>query len=295
MNKIDGLATPERLESELLRTFLAIAEAGSFSRGAERIHRSQSAASLQIKRLESLLGHGVFERHARGIVLTPTGEELRPLAQRVVDLLDGSIGELRSGGLEGSVRVGIPDEYGDAFLPEILARFSRDHPQVELAVTCGVSADFPRALSSGELDLAVHAVETAPPRSRILLKERMLWAASRVHPVHERDPLPLALFDRACWWRDSAMAALEAAGRRYRVVYTSESVTGVAAAIEAGIAVGLLGESSLRPTLRGLSKAEGFPRIADSLLVLEDGSRSGAAAVNAMAATIADAFSGRRL
>jgi len=292
MSSANGIIGPERLDSELLRTFLAIAEAGSFSRGADRIHRSQSAASLQIKRLESLLGHSVFERHARGVTLTPTGERLRPLAQRVVDLLDGTIGDLRSDSLEGSVRIGIPDEYGGTILPEIVARFSREHPQVELAVTCGVSADFPRALSNNELDLAVHAVETAPRRARVLLTERMLWVGSRVHAVHEQVPLPLALFDRKCWWRDRVLEAIDSVGRGYRVVYSSESVAGVAAAIEAGVAVGVLGESSVGGNLQALSAAQGFPELPDSLLVLE--SRGGGSpAAKAMAETIAETFASR--
>jgi DNA-binding transcriptional LysR family regulator len=294
MSSTNDLTGAERLESELLRCFLAIAEAGSFSGGADRIHRSQSAVSLQMKRLESLLGHAAFERHARGVTLTATGEKLRPLAQRVVDLLDGSIGGLRDDSLEGSLRLGIPDEYGGSLLPQIVAGFARAHPRVALAVTCGVSADFPRALSHNELDLAVHAVETPPRHARILLAERMLWVASRVHSVQAQDPLPLALFDRACWWRDRALAALESRGRSYRVVYTSESVAGVAAAIEAGVAVGVLGESSLGGTLQPLPEAAGFPRMPDSLLVLESGPGGGTAAARAMAATIVDAFSGRR-
>ncbi|NIA70914.1 LysR family transcriptional regulator [Pelagibius litoralis] len=286
----DRLAVPEKLDSELLRTFLAVADAGSVSGGAERILRSQSAASLQIKRLESLLGVPVFERHARGVSLTATGEKLRPLAQRVVDLLDAAIGDLRSEGLEGSLRIGVPDEYGEIILPKIIARFARHHPRVELAVRCGFSADFPAALSKDELDLAVHAVEAAPPASQILLKEKTYWVGARSHSVHEQDPLPIALFDRACWWRDRALQALEAAGRRYRVIYTSESVTGVAAAIEAGVAVGLLGESSLRDGLRPLLPADGFPRMPDSLLVLETGPGARSSVGKAMAATIVEAF-----
>lgn len=289
MSSSHELAGPEKLDSDLLRTFLAIAEAGSFSGGANRIHRSQSAASLQVKRLESLLGHAVFERHARGVKLTSTGEKLWPLAQRVIDLLDGAIGELRSDSLDGSVRIGVPDEYGGTILSEIVARFSREHPQVELAVTCGFSADFPRALCNNELDLAVHAVEAAPQRARVLLTERMLWVGSRIHKVYEQDPLPLALFDRACWWRDRALEALDSIGRRYRVVYTSESVAGVAAAIEAGVAVGVLGESCLSDSLQTLSEADGFPTMPDSLLVLESG-RGATSAAKAMAATIAEAF-----
>jgi DNA-binding transcriptional LysR family regulator len=285
-NKSDG---SEKLDSDLLRSFLAIAEAGSFSRGAERIHRSQSAVSLQIKRLEGLLGQAVFVRHARGIALTSTGEKLRPLAQQVVSLLDGAIGNLRSQALAGSLRIGIPDEYGETLLPQFVAGFSREHPQVEISVTCGFSADFPRALAGNELDLAVHAVETAPRRARILRTERMIWVGSRLHAVHEQDPLPLALFDRACWWRDRVLETLESAGRAYKVVFTSESVAGVAAAIEAGVAVGVLGEASLRGNLQPLPKGAGLPRMPNSLLIL-DGRLDETPAARAMTATIIEAF-----
>lgn len=290
MSSDDRLVAPERLDSELLRTFLAVAEAGSVSGGAERILRSQSATSLQIKRLEGLLGTAVFERHARGVSLTATGEKLQPLAQRVADLLDAAIGDLRSDGLEGSLRIGVPDEYGEVVLPRIVARFARHHPRVELVVRCALSAGFPSALSKGELDLAVHAVETAPPASQILLREKTHWVGSRLHSVHEQDPLPIALFDRACWWRDRALQSLEAAGRRYRVIHTSESVTGVVAAIEAGVAVGLLGESSLRDGLQPLLPAEGFPRMPESILVLEKGPGARSAVGRAMATTIVEAF-----
>jgi len=294
MSLDNSLSHPGQLDSDLLRTFLAIAKTGSFSKGAERIFRSQSAVSLQVKRLEGLLGRPLFERHARGVLLTPTGEKLQPLAQRVVDLLDSSIGALRSEALVGSLSLGIPDEFSGAILPDIVARFARDHPQVELAVPCGFSADFPEALANGELDLAVHAVESAPSGSQVLLREKTLWAGARRHAVQELDTLPVALFDRACWWRDRAIEALEARGSAYRIVYSSESVAGVAAAIEAGAAVGLLGESALTRDLQELPRSAGFPDMPESLLVLE--SRPGAVSPpqQAMADAIADAFSRRQ-
>jgi len=280
----------EKLDSELLRTFLTVADTGSFSRGADRIFRSQSAASLQIKRLEELLGQKVFERHARGVALTPVGERLRPVAQRVVDLLDVTIGELRSDVLEGLIRIGIPGEYGETILPDVIARFSRFNSRVELEVRCSFSADFPAALSRDELDLAVYTAETLNPRSHVLKQERTLWVGSRHYPVHERDPLPVALFERSCWWRDRALEALEATGRRFRVVYTSESSVGVTAAIAAGTAVGVLAESAIRDGLRALSPAESFPQLPDSILVLALNRNVKSPAVNAMARTIVDAF-----
>ena len=197
-----------KLDSELLRTFLAVAESGSFSLAATRIFRSQSAVSLQIKQLESLLSQAVFERHARGVNLTPVGEKLRGTAEIVIGLLDESIGELRANPLQGAIRLGIPDEYGHSFLPGVIAQFARNHPLVELSVTCGFSASFPQALANNEIDLAVHAVESPGANMVLLRNEKTRWVTSRNHQAHLQNPVPVALFDRACWWRDSALAGL---------------------------------------------------------------------------------------
>lgn len=280
----------ENLDSELLRTFLAIADTGSFTRGADRIFRSQSAASLQIKRLEEILGLPVFTRHARGIALTPAGEKLQPVARRVVELLDVTAGELRSDNLEGTLRIGIPDEYGSALLPQLIARFARKHPRVELSVRCSFSAGFPQALAGDELDLAIHSAQTVPSGGQELMREKTVWATSRHHLAAEQDPLPLALFDRACWWRDNALAALQATGRHYRVVYSSETVAGVMAAISAGVAVGLVAESAMNDELTSLGPEDGFAAIPDSILVLERGRGGYSQAANVVAQLIGGAF-----
>ncbi len=271
LNTSNSLTT---LDSELLRTFLAVAESGSFSQGAVRIFRSQSAVSLQIKQLESMLGQAVFQRHARGITLTPTGEKLRHTAQKVVSLLDEAIGELNVNPLRGSVRVGIPDEYGSSLLTSIIARFIRNHPQVELSIRCGFSSDFPEALTKGDIDIAVHSVESITENMQLLKKEKTFWVTSKNHDVHEQTPVPIALFDRACWWRDSALTALDKAGKQYHLAFSSESVMGITAAVSAGVAVGVVGENSMRDDFRILTMKDGFAEVPKSMLVLE--SREGA-------------------
>ena len=259
----------EKLDSDLLRTFLAVAEAGSITEGSQRIFRSQSAASLQIKRLEEIVEQPVFERHGRGIVLTTAGENLRPVAQRVVDLLDSALSELRANPLTGAIRLGIPDEYGDTVLPRVIASFCRDNSDVELTVRCACSTDFPEALKRGELDVAVFDAETVEPPQCVLREQRTSWVSSRMHVAHEQDPLPIALFDRACWWRGRALDALTQMNRDFRIVYTGESVAGVSAAVEAGVAIGLLGESSVKPGFLVLDETHGFPTLPASHLVLD--------------------------
>ncbi len=283
-----------KLDSNLLRTFLAVADAGTFTGGAARIHRSQSAASVQIKQLEDLLGEPVFKRHGRGVVLSRIGEVLEPVARQVIQTLDATMSEIVGGGLEGSIRIGIPDDHGKEALSKIIADFTRDHPKVDLMVHCALSTGFPAALVAGELDLAVHEVEEVGPAMALLREEQMHWVTSRAHNLLERDPIPVALFDRACWWRDVALQALEASGRAYRIIYSSESVTGVAAAIEAGIAIGVLDHSALTPDLVVLSETEGLGAMPTSKLVLDCGKSAQDPVCRTMATAIKGAFAAAR-
>jgi len=290
MSNSNIFAGTAKLDSELLRTFLAVAESGSFSKGAVRIFRSQSAVSLQVKQLEDILGHRVFQRQARGVKLTPIGEQLRPTAQKVVGLLDETIGQLRSSPLQGSIRIAIPDEYGDSLLPGVIAQFARNHPQVELSVRCSFSADFSEALARNEIDLAVHAVEAPGNNMQILRKEKTYWVTSNNHMIHQQNPVPVALFDRDCWWRDRALEALSKSGKRHQIIFSSESVTGITAAVCAGVAVGMVGENSLRDDFRILSAKDGFPAMQDSILVLEHREGISGAVSPAMSRAIKSAF-----
>jgi DNA-binding transcriptional LysR family regulator len=241
-------ANTSKLDSELLRTFLAVAESGSFSHGAARIFRSQSAVSLQIKQLENTLGHAVFLRHAHGVKLTSIGDKLLPTAQKVIGLLDEAVGQLRSNPLQGAIRIGIPNEYGDSLLASVIAQFSRDHPQVELSVRCGFSTSFTGALARDEIDLAVNAVESLSKNMLLLRKEKTYWVTSKNHQVHQQNPVPVALFSRDCWWRDQALEALKKTDKPYRI----------SAAVLSGAAVAAVGENSLRDDFQILSKKRRF-------------------------------------
>lgn len=281
---------PANLDSELLRTFLAVVESGSVSGGAMRIHRSQSAASLQIKRLEDVVGRRLFTRHGRGVALTAAGETLRPVARQVVGLLDGALAELAANRVAGHLHVGIPEEYGHTVLPRVLAAFARDHPGVELTVQCAMAANFPAALKEGRLDVAVFDMAEPGPGQHALRRERTCWATSRRHDTHLRTPLPLALYERDCWWRDLAIDAMGGMGRPFRVAYTSESAAGIVAAIESGVAVGLVYEGAIGGNLRELTRADGFPALPDTVLVAAARPGADTAAADAMTAALSTAF-----
>jgi DNA-binding transcriptional LysR family regulator len=291
MNNSHTLKVATRLDSDLLRTFLEVSTSGSFSKAAGHIFRSQSAVSLQMKQLEAVLGQALFQRHGRGVHLTQVGERLHPLALQVVGLLDKAAAELSSSSLRGVLRIGIPDEYGDSLLTAVIARFARDNPEVELAVRCSFSAGFPQALADDELDIAVHALASPGLGTHLLRRQRTCWVASRHHLVHQQQPLPLALFDRSCWWRDSALQALTTAGIEFREVFSSESVTGISAAVAAGVAVALIGEESLRDEFLLLTEEQGFPAMPESSLVLQVREGADNSLVQAMCCVVENAFS----
>jgi DNA-binding transcriptional LysR family regulator len=280
-----------RLDSELLRSFLFVVRHGSITRAALALHRTQSAVSVQIKRLETALGVTLFTREPRGVSLTPAGEQLLGEASQILAMLDRVSRSFRSESVEGPVTVGVPDDYGSNVLPAMLADFARSHPGAEVSVRCGFSTGFPDAVANDELDLAVYVSSPGEMQGDFLAAEETIWAVARhfaLPPAGEA--LPVVLFDRTCWWRDAATAALDKAGRAYRIACSSESVAGVKAAIAAGLGVGVLARSSLDPGMRMLGPADGFAQLGPSRLVLLVGARGEAPPVAAMAEAIRSGF-----
>ena len=279
----------QRLDTDLLRTFLTVARHGNVTRGAQTLHRTQSAVSIQIKRLEESLAARLFRREPRGVSLTEAGERLRAAAERIVGDLDETVRTFRADPTGGLVRVGIPEEYGAEVLPTVLADFSARFPAVEVFVRCGFSVEFPEAIRRGELDLAVFADCQCFGQPDTLIRDPMVWVASRPWRCRDGEPIPLALFDRACAWRDVAIQALEEAGQPYRIVFSSESTAGIKAAIATGLAVGVLARSTLESSMLVLGREHGLPPLPDSVLLLLRGS-DGSLAIDAMAAAIESGF-----
>lgn len=235
------------LGSDLLRTFLAVARSGSVTDGAALIRRSQSAASIQIKRLEEVLGKPVFKRLGRGVVLNDTGRKLISVAQDVAAQLDSIQRELTDDAPEGKIRLAILDDRGRDRLTQIIADFSRRQPLVEPDVTCSDSTGYPEALMNHELYMAIYEVEATGSNEELLSEELTCRVSSASHHFATQAVLPVALFGRRCWWRDAALNALEARGKPYRIVYSSHSVFGV---IAAGPGAGSQSIEAMRASVR---------------------------------------------
>jgi DNA-binding transcriptional LysR family regulator len=249
------------IDIEQLRSFIAIAETGSFTRAAEIVHKTQSAVSMQMKRLEERLDRPIFARDGRASKLTEDGERLLDYARRIVKLNIEALAVFSDAELSGRVRLGVPDDYADRYLPEIMARFSRAYPGVELTVVCEPSSALFERIDANELDLAIVTNCDSNRLSEIFRQERLLWVASNRHATHLEERLPLALGRPSCNWRQTAIDRLEQIGRAYRVLYTSANSGAVAAAVLSGLAVSVFPESGLRPGMRVLTPAEGFPEL----------------------------------
>ena len=279
-----------RLDSNLLRTFVAIADSGSLTRAADAVHRTQSAVSMQVKRLEEIAGCDLFWRRARGVALTAAGESLLGNARRIVRLLDETGQSLTHAPLAGEVRVGVPEEHGSALLPGVLARFAESHPGILVTVYCEPSLALERMLERRDLDMAIVGAERDGKPGELLIHDPSRWVTSARHFAHEIDPLPLAMFDSDCWWRDWATASLDAHGRRHRIAYTSASVAGIQAAVASGLAVAILSQSTLPPGMRELGADEGFDPVPGLDVILRRNPASTSGASEAMARAIRSEF-----
>jgi DNA-binding transcriptional LysR family regulator len=249
------------IDADQLRTFIAIAETGSFTKAAEVVHKTQSAVSMQMKRLEERLDRPIFARDGRASKLTEDGERLLDYARRIIKLNVEALAAFSDAELSGRVRLGVPDDYADRYLPEIMARFSRVYPAIELSVMCAPSTELIAHIDANDLDLAIVTNCESSRAAETFRRERLLWVSSNRHSAHLQERLPLALGRPACTWRQSAIERLEAMGRPYRVLYTSANSGAVAAAVLSGLAVSVFPESGLRPGMRVLTPAEGFPEL----------------------------------
>ncbi|MEJ1157698.1 LysR substrate-binding domain-containing protein [Prosthecomicrobium sp. N25] len=249
------------LDLDQLKTFVVICETGSFTRAADVVHKTQSAVSMQIRRLEERIGKPLFARDGRSSKLTPEGERLLAYARRMVKLNDETIAAFDEAELSGRIRLGTPDDYADRFLPEILARFARSNPRVEVTVVCEPSPQLVELVRQNELDVAIitYVREKAP--AEVIRREPLLWVTSARHAAHEEPVLPLALGRPTCNWRRAAVEALDEVRRPHRTLYASWNSTAVGAAVLAGLAVSVLPESAIRPGMRVLTEADGFPRL----------------------------------
>jgi DNA-binding transcriptional LysR family regulator len=249
------------LQIDWLKCFVATVDAGSLSNAAAEIHRSQSAVSMQLKKLEAAVGHRLLKRDARQLELTHEGQTLLGYARRMLDLQAEAQAALREDDISGLIRVGVPDDYASKYLTPALKRFAPRHGGVEIQLDCEQSTSLIPRVARGDLDLALVSRDHAR-RGTLLFHEPMVWVGSPQFEVWRRDPLPIAVYEEASPGRRSAIHSLALQGRPYKIVYNSSNLAGQIAAVESGIAVAVLTQCSVPPHLQLLGAEHGLGPLA---------------------------------
>lgn len=249
------------MQLDWLKCFVAVVDTGTLSSAATEVFRSQSAVSMQIKKLEDAMGHRLLDRSSRRLQLTPEGQTLLGYARRMLDLQAEAQQALHNQPLTGRVRLGVPDDYAQKYLTPVLRRFALRHSSVEIELNCEQSTALIPRVAQGDLDVALVSRDHAR-RGILLFHEPMVWVGSPQFELWRRNPLPIAVYEEASLARRGAMHALAQQGRRYKVVYNSSSLAGQIAAVESGLAVAALTQCSAPAHLQQLGIEHGLGPLA---------------------------------
>lgn len=259
------------LDLDLLRSFVAVAESGAFTKASGLVFRTQSAISLQIKRLETLTGRRLFDRSPRHVRLTREGEALLAHAQEILRLNDDAVAALEKPNLSGLVRLGTPEDFATAHLPGVLAEFARTFSKVELQVTCDLTLNLMKSFREDSFDLVL--VKQDPGQNSggrsgtRVWREPLVWvAASR--EMAKTTPIPLAVSPEPCVYRKRALRALRSAGRASRIAYVCGSLQGTLAAVRAGLGVTVLPRGMADTGLTVIDDGRTLPDLADTAIAL---------------------------
>jgi DNA-binding transcriptional LysR family regulator len=227
------------LDPDLLRTFVAIADTGRFNAAAERVHRTQAAVSLQIRRLEARTEIPLFRRRGRIMELTEAGETLLGYARRILELNETALAAVRRAPVGGAVRFGTVQDMAETLLPGVLRRFSLAHPAVKVSVSVAGSAQLRADVARGALDMAFVTSGPGDRRTGPVIEAPLMWIGAEGWGWDRESPLPLAVIEAPCPFRNAAIQALNDGGLPWEITTTSPSLSGVLAAVRAGLGVTL--------------------------------------------------------
>jgi DNA-binding transcriptional LysR family regulator len=257
------------LDLDLLRSFVSVVDAGGFTRAGERVHRTQSTVSQQIRRLEETIGRPLLHRNGKRATPTEEGERLLSYARRILALAEEARDVVARPTSEGAVRLGIPEDFAANRLAKVLSKFARSRPGLRLDVRCDLSVKLRDGLDRGEIDLALMKRDAGGTGAIAVWPENLNWVTSRRNPIDAGvNPVALAVFPQGCLYRNRAIHALETKGRAWYIAYTSPNFTGVQAAVSAGLGVSILPQAAILADHRVLSAKDGFPAIANTELAL---------------------------
>ncbi|CAB3652712.1 LysR substrate-binding domain-containing protein [Paraburkholderia sp. SIMBA_055] len=243
------------LDLDLLNTLICVVDEGSFTRAGERVHRTQSTVSQQVRRLEELVGRTLLMRDRTGNQVTPTehGELLAQYARRLLALAQEAQDALTSDVAVTPLRIGVPEDFDARRMSAMLSGFVKTRPGVRLETVAGMSADLQRRLANGEIEIALIKREPASGECLASWPESLVWVqganAQALEPSSD-EPIPLALFPQGCVYRQRAIRGLDKAHLRWRIAFGSHSLTGIQAAVSSGLGISVLPTTAVLPEHR---------------------------------------------
>lgn len=258
---------PFQIDTLLLKSFIAIAETGSFSQAADAVGRTQSAVSLQIKKLEEGLNCSLFDRSSRQVALTEQGEIFLGYARRIVELQWEAYSRLNEPDVKGEINLGTPEDFATHYLPDILSTFAKHHPQVQLNVKCDLTLNLINSFRKNEFDMIL--VKRDPERVKggtKVWREPLIWAAADHYQI--KSPIQLVLSPQPCIYRARALAALDRARKPWNITYTSPSLAGTVAAVKAGLGITVLPSNMVPDGLSPVRSTIKMPHLVDSEIAL---------------------------
>jgi len=256
------------LDLALLNSFVAVVDAGGFTRAGTRVHRTQSTISQQVKRLEEQLGHVLLKRTARGFTLTQEGERLLLFARRLLAIELEARDAVHSQ-RQDTVRLGVTEDIGAWCLPRLIATIRQAQPEMKIEVHCAVTSTLHQLLDQDQLDMAMVKRDASEVGAVATWPDQLVWVAGRAFRGDlKRDPIPLVVFGPACLYHNRSLRALESMGRDWKIVYTSPNTPGVQAAVTAGIGVAMLPQIAVLNEHRVLAAKNGFPSVIDTQIAL---------------------------
>jgi DNA-binding transcriptional LysR family regulator len=282
----------DTFDPDLLRTFVIFADAGSLAKAADAVGRTPSAVTAQMQRLEAAVGEPLLAPDGRGRSLTPAGLELVGHARRILAAHREAFLSLKGARADGRIGLGITQDFAEA-LPGLLRGFAKSHARVRIDLRVGRSRELAADFEQGALDILIVMRQSPAPDETLVLREPMRWLCAGDFVAGPGDELPLALLDPPCGFRSAIIAALDTAGRRYRIAATSASLSGVRAAVRSGIALTARTDRSLEPGVRIAPASLKLPKLPDAEFGLRV-SRNAAAPAADLAALLADDLSHRR-
>lgn len=252
------------LPTDVLRTFLAVIDLGSFTKAGQLLGRTQPAISLQIRKLEDLVGMTLMDTSGRNIVLTREGESLARYARQLLVMNDEIVARLQRKESTGSLRVGLPNDYAVAFFQKALANFWKLNQEVVLSIQCDTSEILMAMFEKDELDIAVAMFDGPPPPGLIYTwAERPVWASGGDSDAERKTPVPIVAHPEGCHYRDRMIRSLDQIGRPWRITFCSPGINGLQLAVQSGFGVTALTRRTLMRGMRVLTESDGFPPLPD--------------------------------